>query len=72
MTSWLIYPLAIGHHYNRGDGRDQKRTDDKVLLFDFPFFQQLTQPEFIQRYKETLDFFVQQLNMEHDQGILVQ
>lgn len=67
----FLFPLflAIGHHYVRGGvERDLKRVDDKMLLFDFLFFQQLTQPDFIRQYKEKLDFFVQQLNTENEKG----
>ncbi len=61
--------LAIWHHYVRGGvERDLKRVDDKMLLFDFLFFQQLTEPDFIRQYKEKLDFFVQQLNTENEKG----
>jgi len=69
-NDFLCIFLAIGHHYARGDGKDPKKTDDKMLLFDFQFFQQLAHPEFVQQYKETLNFFVQQLISEQEQGTI--
>lgn len=59
--------LVINHQYGK-EGREQKKIDTKSLLFDFTFFKQLAQPNFVQQFNEKLNTFVNQLNTSHESG----
>ena len=62
--------LVITHRYGK-DGRDTKKYEDKCLLFDLDFFQQLSTPQFYANYRNGLDTFVELLNKNQKTGNIV-
>lgn len=58
---------ALTHKYGR-DGRDEKKFEKKCLLFDFEFFQKVSEKSFIDQYSITLDTFASALDKEVKSG----
>jgi len=56
-----MFFLVITHQYGR-DGRESKKIDNKALMFDFSFFEQLGHPDFVTQLQHELDHFVSLLN----------
>lgn len=50
------------------DGRDSKKVDTKSILFDFEFFQHLSQKDFIFNLNAGIHQFTQLLNENRNKG----
>ncbi len=63
----MFYCLVLTHRYGK-DGQNSKKFEDKCLCFEIDFFKTLVNPNFIEKYKESLTTFVDLLNKYNKKG----